>query len=275
MEMTTSAIETVKALPEPVARRGISEAQWRTLCTSLYPGAKPESVLMVIDYCAARKLDPLKRPCHIVPMEVKNAKTGAYEWRDVVLPGIYELRTTAQRSGLYLGHSAWDYGPLETAAGVSAPAWCAVTVYRWNREVGVRAEYPVRVLFKEVVALNKERKANSRWAKAPVQMLTKCTEAAGLREAFPDEIGGEQTAEEMDGQRAGDAQAVEATPLPVPPEGFDDWATDLAAAADEGIDKLEIAFQASPEPFRLYLARVTPDAWDALKARALERGGNR
>ena len=59
--MTISAIETVNKLPEPVARRGISEAQWRTLCTSLYPGAKPESVLMVIDYCAARKLDPLKR----------------------------------------------------------------------------------------------------------------------------------------------------------------------------------------------------------------------
>jgi len=273
--VTTSALEAVNKLPEPVARRGLTEAQWRTLMNSLYPGAKAESVLMVVDYCAARKLDPLKRPCHIVPMEVKDPKTGAYAWRDVVLPGIYELRTTAQRSGLYLGHSAWDYGPLETVAGVSAPAWCAVTVYRWNREVGVRAEYPVRVLFKEVVALNKERKANSRWAKAPVQMLTKCTEAAGLREAFPDEIGGEQTAEEMDGQRAIDVQTVEEKPVPARPDGLDDWYLDLKAAADEGIDKLGESFAQSPEAFRTYLTTHAPDAWKGLKDHALEKGGPR
>jgi phage recombination protein Bet len=273
MEVTTSAIEAVNKLPEPVARRGITEAQWRTLCTSLYPGAKSESVLMVIDYCAARKLDPLKRPCHIVPIEVKNAKTGAYEWRDVVLPGIYELRTTAQRSGLYLGHGAWEYGPLETCAGVSAPAWCATTVYRWNREVGVRAEYPVRVLFREVVALNKERKANSRWAKAPVQMLTKCTEAAGLREAFPDEIGGEQTAEEMDGQRAIDVQTVETKPALEMPEGYGEWQDDLCAVAEEGIDKLEEAFAKSPEAFRTFLTTARADVWEVFKARAT--GGNR
>jgi phage recombination protein Bet len=272
--MTTALLGPAPGLPEPVARRGLTEAQWRTLMNSLYPGAKAESVLMVVDYCAARKLDPLKRPCHIVPMEVKDPKTGAYGWRDVVLPGIYELRTTAQRSGLYLGHSAWDYGPLETCAGVSAPAWCAVTVYRWNREVGVRAEYPVRVLFREVVALNKERKANARWSKAPVQMLTKCTEAAGLREAFPDEIGGEQTAEEMDGQRAIDVQAVEAKPAPPPePDGYGAWLNDLAFIVDGGIDKLEEAFAAAPDAHRTYLATIDGATWDALKARAT--GGNR
>jgi hypothetical protein len=47
----------------------------------LFPGANPNSVLLVWDYCLARKLDPLKKPCHIVPMEVKDAKTGTYEWR--------------------------------------------------------------------------------------------------------------------------------------------------------------------------------------------------
>jgi hypothetical protein len=41
-------------LPAAVARRGITEAQWRTLMNSLYPGAKGESVLLVWDYCKAR-----------------------------------------------------------------------------------------------------------------------------------------------------------------------------------------------------------------------------
>src|SRR5687767_9748594 len=98
-------------LPEPVARRGITEAQWRTLINNLFPGAKPESVMMVWDYCVARKLDPLKKPCHIVPMQIKNQK-GDYEWRDVVMPGIYEYRTTATRTGLYLGHSTPVYGEI-------------------------------------------------------------------------------------------------------------------------------------------------------------------
>lgn len=268
----TTALEPLKGLPEPVARRGISEAQWRTLMNTLYPGAKAESVLMVWDYCLARRLDPLKRPCHIVPMEVKNAKTGTFEWRDVVLPGIYEHRTTAQRTGAYLGHSRPDYGPLEAVAGVTAPAWCEMTFYRWNGDAGQRAEYPVRVLFREVVALTKDKKANGRWTKAPVQMLTKCTEAAGLREAFPDEIGGEPTAEEMDGQRAIDVQTVEAVPPPVPPDGFDDWYTDLCAVADGGIEKLEDVFARASDDFRGYMAKYLQQPWEALKARALAKG---
>jgi phage recombination protein Bet len=187
-------------LPEPVARRGIQEAQWRTLMNNLYPGAASESVLMVWDYCKARKLDPLKKPCHIVPMRVKDARTGEYSWRDVVMPGIYEYRTTAARTGQYLGHAPPIYGEAIDCKGVTAPEFCTFTVYRWNKEAGQRGEYPVTVRFVEVVATNKDGKPNDRWSKAPLQMLTKCAEAASLREAFPDEFGGEPTAEEMDGQ---------------------------------------------------------------------------
>ena len=199
--------ETAKeiALPEPVERRGIGEAQWRTLMNNLYPGAKPESVLMVWDYCAARKLDPLKKPCHIVPMEVRDAKTGMKEWRDVILPGVYELRTTAMRTELYMGHSKPEYGPEIEFLGVKAPQWCQLTIYRWNTHAQQKSEFPVMVYFEEVVATTRDRatkemKVNARWTKAPVQMLTKCSEAAGLREAFPDELGGVQTEEEMRGQ---------------------------------------------------------------------------
>src|SRR6266542_2496358 len=80
-------------LPEPVVRRGITEAKWRMLF-NLYPGARADSALMVWDYCQARKLDPMKKPCHIVPMDVKDAQ-GNWTKRDVVMPGIYEYRITA------------------------------------------------------------------------------------------------------------------------------------------------------------------------------------
>lgn len=201
----SAAIEVVN-LPAPVARRGITEAQWRTLANNLYPGAASESVLMVWDYCKARQLDPLKKPCHIVPMQVKDAKSGDYIWRDVVMPGIYEYRTTATRTGLYMGHSKPEYGPQVEHLGVAVPEWCAMTIYRWNKEAGQRVEYPVQVFFRECAGTRKDKNQggklvlNQRWAVAPVQMMTKVCEAAGLREAFPDELGGESTFEEMDGR---------------------------------------------------------------------------
>ncbi len=212
-----AVVEAVN-LPAPVARRGISEAQWRTLMNNLYPGAAAESVVMVWDYCAARKLDPLKKPCHIVPMQVRDARSGDYIWRDVVMPGIYEYRTTATRTGLYMGHSKPEYGPEIEHLGVKVPEWCAMTIYRWNKEAGCRVEYPVQVYFRECAGTRKDKQTkepmlNQRWAVAPIQMMTKVCEAAGLREAFPDELGGEATFEEMEG-RVIEAEPQQAAPNP-------------------------------------------------------------
>lgn len=195
----------VVALPAPVARRGVTEAAWRTLMNNLYPGAMAESVIMVVDYCKARGLDPLKKPCHIVPMQVRDAKSGDYIWRDVVMPGIYEYRTTATRTGLYMGHSKPEYGPQTEFLRVPAPEWCELSIYRWSEASKQRIEFPVRVYFSECVGTSKDKKTgdlyvNARWSRAPIQMLTKVTEAAGLREAFPDELGGTHTEEELAGQ---------------------------------------------------------------------------
>lgn len=235
-------------MPEAVTRRGIDEPQWRTLMLSLFPGARAESVLMVIDYCKVRKLDPLKKPCHIVPVRVKNAG-GNYEWRDVVMPGIYEYRTTAMRTGLYLGHSKPEYGPaLEPdLLGVKAPEWCEMTFYR-RASNGERIEFPVRVYFVEACAV-KDGKANDRWKRAPIQMLTKCTEAAGLREAFPDEFGGESTAEEMEGR--GEPTTIEAVAQVKPAERKSEQQRIEPAKSDVVIEQAK----SEPEPAKVEQAQ--------------------
>lgn len=252
-------------LPQAVSRRSVTEAEWRTLTGSLFPGAAVASVLMVVDYCRARKLDPLKKPCHIVPMEIKVG--DKYEWRDVVMPGIYELRTTAQRTGEYLGHDEAQYGEVKECAGIQAPEWCKFTVYRWNPLAQMKAPYPVKVLFAEVVATKRDGRANSRWSKAPTQMLTKCAEAASLREAFPDEIGGEHTAEEMDGQRAADAP-VEAKVIPPKPATYDERVDDLRAVADEGWTKFEDTFGKLDAAVRDWLVKYDNTTYETLKQRA-------
>lgn len=194
-------------LPPSVTRRGIDEPTWRTLCNSVFPGALPESILMAVDYCRARKLDVLKKPCHIVPMRVQQVQRTAdgsrdtkWIWRDVILPGIYEYRITARRTNEYVGHSDPEFGEVIDFHGVPVPEFCKMTVYRWSPLLKEKIPYPVTCYFSEVVATKEDGSPNKRWRQAPRQMLTKCTEAAGLREAFPDELGGEPTAEEMEGR---------------------------------------------------------------------------
>ena len=48
---------------------------------------------------------------------------------------------------------------------------------------------------------------NATWKKRPKGMLMKCAEAQSLRMAFPDELGGEMTADEMAGQSHGEESA--------------------------------------------------------------------
>lgn len=196
-------------LPTPVARRGLTESDWMAL-RNLFPGARGESIILAYDYCKSRRLDPFKKPCHIVPMNVKDVKLDRYVWQDVIMPGIYEYRTTAHRTGQYLGHSIPEYGPTVEYKGVKAPEWCAITVYRWNPEAKQRAEFPVRIEFHEIAVTKRDGSINERWTNAPKMQLTKCTEAAALREGFPDELGGTHTVEEMEG-RIIDSTVVDVT----------------------------------------------------------------
>ena len=178
-----------------LTERSIDTAVWTTLQNSVFPGAKDESILLAVDYCKARKLDILKKPCHIVPMSVTDAKTGNKNWRDVIMPGIYEQRITAFRTGQMAGQDEPVFGDTVTFKGIEAPEWCRVTVYRFiNNE---RCAFSHTEYFCEACATTKEGKPNSMWSKRPRGQLAKCAEACALRKAFPDELGGVITADEV------------------------------------------------------------------------------
>ncbi|MDY4478560.1 phage recombination protein Bet [[Pasteurella] aerogenes] len=178
-----------------LSERGIDYAVWSTLKNSVFPGARDESILLAIDYCKARKMDILKKPCHIVQMNVTDAKTGNKQWRDVIMPGIYEQRITAFRTGQMAGQDEPIFGEIIDHSGVKAPEWCKVTVYRFIN--GVRCAFSHTEYFSEACNTTKEGKANSVWTKRPRGQLAKCAEAGALRKAFPDELGGVITADEI------------------------------------------------------------------------------
>ena len=63
---------------------------------------------------------------------------------------------------------------------------------------------------------------------------------------------------------------VEAEPErePEPPEGFDEWAADMEAKADEGINQLHEAWGNSKREFRFHATKYCAQWWAEVKARA-------
>ena len=184
--------------------KGIDVATWSALKNSIYPGAKDESVMMALDYCRARQLDPLLKPVHLVPMSVKDSRTGKSEWRDVVMPGIGLYRIQADRSGDYAGAREPEFGPdtTQTLSGVEVtfPQWCKYTVYK-RMPSGEIVEFSAKEYWIENYATggHDTTAPNAMWKKRPYGQLAKCAEAQALRKAWP-EIGQQPTAEEMEGK---------------------------------------------------------------------------
>lgn len=269
--MSNDQRNELMALPAGAAARGIDASTWSALKNSLYPGAKDESVLMVLDYCKARSLDPLKKPCHIVPISVKDGDNWKY--RDVVMPGIYEYRITAQRTGEYLGHSKPVYGPsvVFDDFDVEAPEWCEMTFKRYNTKIGRDYDITVRTYFEEVVATDSKGKANARWRRARRQMLTKCTEAAGLRELFPDELGGTHTDDEMYGR---EVDAPASKPVVREPSRLTEQArpTEPAMFAKDvdDTDSITAGKSENPGPREVTADRIIPSQKKLVEARLLK-----
>lgn len=240
-----NAVATIQAARLPYhpaiqERFGIDQGAWRVLTDAVFPAAeKPESVIMALAYCKARNLDIFKKPVQIVPIYDK--KRGGMV--DTVWPGIAELRTTAMRTGSFAGFEDTEYGPMidEKLGGVDVryPEWAQCTVYRLVAGMKVAFVGPKTFWIETYATAKRDTKApNSMWAKRPRGQLEKCAEAAALRRAFPEEIGNEYAAEEVEGQAFGGVRDVTSRDAPnlaarlsAPKEGPTEGFTSVHASA--------------------------------------------
>lgn len=247
MSQNLAVVEAARLpYPEAAARMGVESSAWQTLVNATFPTAKtPEGVLLALNYCRARKLDVFKKPVHIVPIRTKlRSPDGKEYWAEIetVWPGINELRTTAHRTGVYAGSDPAEWGPdmtseWELPSGdddggdhpnapprekkaptaparmlrVKHPEWCQITVYRIVQ--GMRVAFPgPRVYWLESYAtVGKSDRPNDMWQDRARGQLEKCAEAAALRKAFPEELGGEHIVEEA-------PRMVEINPAAAAPE---------------------------------------------------------
>ena len=204
---------------ENTALTAMSETELiEVLQSSLYPGASLHSVKMVLGYCKASGLDPMRKPVHIVPMWDGKAK----QMRDVVMPGIGLYRTDASRTDEHIGTEDPVFGPMVeyelSGTKVTVPEWCRVTVYRLKGDMKC-AFTATEYWIENYATAGKDTLApNTMWKKRYRGQLAKCAEAQALRKAFP-EVGSQPTADEMEGKviDMGAADVVGAPPPPPAP----------------------------------------------------------
>lgn len=176
-------------------------------------GTSDNELALFLEVCKSSGLNPFQRQIYAVMRSV-NTKDARGNWvnekRMVIQTGIDGYRLIAARSGVHAGTSDAEYG-AENKAGY--PAWARVTV-RKLMPGGHIADFTATARWEEYCQTTKDGKPSGQWPKMPYLMLGKCAEALALRKAFPAELSGVYTAEEMS---QADTPAPEATAPSSPP----------------------------------------------------------
>jgi phage recombination protein Bet len=183
----------------------------KTVCK----GASDTEFDLFMAFCKKTQLDPFARQIYSVRRKQWNSQTRGYEEAQIIQVSIDGFRLTAERTHKYTGQvGPWWCGKdgdwKEVWLADEPPAAAKVGVMRSDFQLPLYAV----ALFKAYVQTNSNGEAISRWKADPAGMLAKCAESLALRRAFPQELSGLYTTEEMGGQA--DSTVIEAPWQPEP-----------------------------------------------------------
>lgn len=231
--------------PQPME---FTEAQRRLIRDAYANGASDEEFAVLMEIARARRLNPLLRQIHFVS-RWDNEKHRPVWAAQVSIDG---LRAIAERTGLYVGQDEPEF--VENPDGTLK--LCRVRVWRrdWPRpSVGV-------AYWSEYCQLARDRatgksRPTAMWARMPHVMLSKCSESLALRRAFPEDMSGLYTSEEM-GSAPGASSSPAAPAVVEPPRP-----TVVQRVETRVEERVSVpGNSASLGPLRV-VARVPPNAW--------------
>lgn len=256
-----AVIETLPA--HPMVRLTQRDIDTLVAVGAIPKGTPPDVIEFFSRCCAESRLSPFKRQIHIIKRWSKDGD------RYTIQTGIDGYRARADRTNLYAGNDEYrfDEGITEyemVKQNRKPPITATATVYK--AVAGTRCPFTATARWEEYYPGEKQ---GFMWDKMPFLMLGKCAEALALRKAFPDELAGIYTDEEM--AQADRKPLKEATPpqtakplvnvAPAGNQGSKQAAPVVNVAQDDGDREvlLKALYKLVPESMRADVAKYLCD----------------
>lgn len=164
-------------------------------------GATDDELKIFLLTCVRTGLDPFTKQVHFIKRRSWNKDQNRYEEIMTIVTGIDGYRSIAERTKQLAGIDDVVYEENQLVNPIKA----SVTVWRYIG--GQRVSFTASARWSEYCPKNNKGEiVGPMWKKMPYFMLGKCAEALALRKAFPNDLSGIYTKEEMDQAYTDDGQ---------------------------------------------------------------------
>lgn len=156
--------------------------------------------LVFLHHAQKTGLDPFARQTYMIARKEWNPRTRTESFKYTIQVGIDGLRVIAERTGRYEGRTPVSWCGAD---GVWRDVWLDKNTPPTAARCGVykqgfREPLMAVALFDEYAARKKDGSLIALWASKPAHMIGKVSETLALRAAFPQDMSGIYTPEEMD-----------------------------------------------------------------------------